>query len=381
MTDYKKLYEEEVQKNKKLKDKSKGFSNLFKKNKELNKFRNDVIETLKMDEDVEDEEMINMLDEMENDWDPIEMIELEKGKEILATQYKEHKIEIMKLKGQVEKNLERNQDLKDFRSVCDSLSLPELTDDCLMEYITELKGEIEKLKAKVAEIPDLLEEERYKERAQNEQDWEDKDEEERLDREGEIEKLEEENEKLKAELNAFVSVFDGNTSMKKMKEENAKLKQEIKKLQGDRCILTKLKERVEYCEGIMEQDEDLEERHKVDMSDLTQKIKETYQENKKLKSDIAFSTRVAEKEAKKKQRTKVEIDKLKTWISEFADFFDHDENHKGIYKKITGLDVEEEEEEEEEEKCEECNKVLEGEDKCGKGCPAYDKGWEETHDN
>ena len=145
MTDYKKLYEEEVLKNKKLKDKSKGFSNLFKKNKELNKFRNDVIETLKMDEDVEDEEMINMLDEMENDWDPIEMIELEKGKEILATQYKEHKIEIMKLKGQVEKNLERNQDLKDFRSVCDSLSLPELTDDCLMDYIKKLKEENEEL--------------------------------------------------------------------------------------------------------------------------------------------------------------------------------------------------------------------------------------------
>tara|TARA_R110000822_G_scaffold75638_1_gene181917 strand:- start:373 stop:999 length:627 start_codon:yes stop_codon:yes gene_type:complete len=41
---------------------------------------------------------------------------------------------------------------------------------------------------------------------------------------------------------------------------------------------------------------------------------------------------------------------------------------------------EEEEEEEEEEKCEECGKVLEGEDKCGKGCPAYDKGWEETHE-
>tara|TARA_R110002096_G_scaffold30119_1_gene90107 strand:+ start:150 stop:674 length:525 start_codon:yes stop_codon:yes gene_type:complete len=33
-----------------------------------------------------------------------------------------------------------------------------------------------------------------------------------------------ENKKLKAELNDFVSVFDGNTSMKKMKEENDKLK-------------------------------------------------------------------------------------------------------------------------------------------------------------
>ena len=41
-----------------------------------------------------------------------------------------------------------------------------------------------------------------------------------------VDKLEEENEELKAELNDFVSVFDGNTSMKKMKEENEKLKAE-----------------------------------------------------------------------------------------------------------------------------------------------------------
>jgi len=34
---------------------------------------------------------------------------------------------------------------------------------------------------------------------------------------------------------------------------------------------------------------------------------------------------------------------------------------------------------EEEEKCEECGKALEGDDKCGAGCPAYDKGWAETH--
>ena len=38
------------------------------------------------------------------------------------------------------------------------------------------------------------------------------------------------------------------------------------------------------------------------------------------------------------------------------------------------------EEEEEEEKCEECGKCLEGEDKCGEGCPSYDKGWNETHE-
>ena len=58
----------------------------------------------------------------------------------------ELKEENKKLKGQVEKNLERNRDLKDFRSVCDSLSLPELTDDCLMEYINDKNTENKKLK-------------------------------------------------------------------------------------------------------------------------------------------------------------------------------------------------------------------------------------------
>ena len=43
------------------------------------------------------------------------------------------------------------------------------------------------------------------------------------------EELLNENKKLKAELNDFVSVFDGNTSMKKMKEENEKLKAELTK--------------------------------------------------------------------------------------------------------------------------------------------------------
>ena len=199
------------------------------------------------------------------------------------------------------------QDLQMENSVLRDLLQQKMPVGCIAETTYQpILDENEKLKAKVAEIPDLLEEERYKERACNERDWEDKDEEERLDREGEIEKLKEEN----------------------------------KKLQGDRCILTKLKERVEYCEGIMDghDDEMLEQKRWSD--EKSQMIKETYQENKKLKSDLAFSTRFAEKEAKKKQRTKVEIDKLKTWISEFADFFDHDENHKGIYKKITGLDVE-----------------------------------------
>ena len=34
---------------------------------------------------------------------------------------------------------------------------------------------------------------------------------------------------------------------------------------------------------------------------------------------------------------------------------------------------------EEEKVCEECKKSIDGEDKCGEGCPAYDAGWKETH--
>ncbi len=33
----------------------------------------------------------------------------------------------------------------------------------------------------------------------------------------------------------------------------------------------------------------------------------------------------------------------------------------------------------EEEECEYCKKSIDGEDKCGEGCPAYDAGWKETH--
>ena len=70
--------------------------------------------------------------------------------------YMEKAEEVAELKGQVEKNLERNQELKDFRSVCDSLSLPELTDDCLMEYITELKQEVKRLEREDDQMEDTL---------------------------------------------------------------------------------------------------------------------------------------------------------------------------------------------------------------------------------
>ena len=58
--DYKTLYEAELTKNKKLKE-----------------FRDSVIDTLKCDDDLKDSEIIDMIDEMENDWDPNHYQELE----------------------------------------------------------------------------------------------------------------------------------------------------------------------------------------------------------------------------------------------------------------------------------------------------------------
>lgn len=51
---------------------------------------------------------------------------------------------------------------------------------------------------------------------------------------------------------------------------------------GDMCKEIKdLKARIDYCEGIMEEDEDLKERHKSDMSDLKE-------ENKKLQEAVPW---------------------------------------------------------------------------------------------
>jgi len=61
-------------------------------------------------------------------------------------------------------------------------------------------------------------------------------------------------------------------------------------------------------------------------------------------------------------------------MEEHIDTIDAETGEKIVYSDFLTTS-----EEEEEEKCEECGKCLEGEDKCGEGCPAYDKGWLETH--
>ena len=98
-----------------------------------------------------------------------------------------------------------------------------------------------------------------------------------------------------------------------------------------------------------------------------------------------------DKEEEEREELEEEIEKLKKENKEYeAESLNSQIKEKRLYEEGFGLQKQvseltkklnrSEEESEEEEKCEECNKVLEGEDKCGKGCPAYDKGWEETHE-
>jgi len=69
--DYKTLYEAELT-----------------KNKELKEFRDSVIDTLKCDDDLKDSEIIDMIDEMENDWDPNHYQELKEENKILKDKSK-----------------------------------------------------------------------------------------------------------------------------------------------------------------------------------------------------------------------------------------------------------------------------------------------------
>ena len=67
----------------------------------------------------------------------------------LMGDFKKTREEITHLKKQHQRNQERNQELLGFRSVCDSLSLPELTDDCLIEYLNETHETVVSLKEEV----------------------------------------------------------------------------------------------------------------------------------------------------------------------------------------------------------------------------------------
>ena len=52
------------------------------------------------------------------------------------------------------------------------------------------------------------------------------------------------------------------------------------------------------------------------------------------------------------------------------------DDEEGADDEVSLEDLEFSDDEDEEEKCEDCGKALEGDDKCGEGCPAYDQGLE-----
>jgi len=87
--------------------------------------------------------------------------------------------------------------------------------------------EIKKLKEKIAEIPSLLEEERYKEREELERDYADLDDELKEENED----LKEENEKLKEKLEIELAYGSGMTGLRaRHKKKEEKLKEEIENL-------------------------------------------------------------------------------------------------------------------------------------------------------
>ena len=96
---------------------------------------------------------------------------------------------------------EENKKLKEeIKEAVNVVRIMSKTEELNLDLQRKQNEEIEKLKEEIKGIPALLEEERYKERACNERDWEDKEEEMREELEEEIKELKEENEKLKKKV-------------------------------------------------------------------------------------------------------------------------------------------------------------------------------------
>ena len=97
-------------------------------------------------------------------------------------------------------------------------------------------------------------------------------------------------EEIKALKDKFGSAWQVQVERERsLKAENKSLKgREENYIKADfakEAEIEELKKKVDYCEGIMEEDEDLEERHKVDMSDLKVENKDYFMEIKALKAE------------------------------------------------------------------------------------------------
>lgn len=182
--------------------------------------------------------------------------------------------------------------------------------------------------------------------------------------------------------------------IEELKEEVEKLKKECAVVEFENmCVNNSWKKRetqwMDDFEELKEQLQQEKDGRCCDLDELEKEIEELKRGVtlwKKRAMGINIVSRLVEKEET--------IEKLKAtclrW-QEKADFnLTDSEEEEDMEEHIDTIDAETGEkivysdflttsEEEEEEKCEECGKCLEGEDKCGEGCPAYDKGWLETH--
>jgi len=142
------------------------------------------------------------------------------------------KMQMVELKALYEAEVLKNEELQEKITCLESDSMNEVSqaefDDMVEEKDAEIKRLIQKcntsiLKRKEIEkkIPELLEEERYREREANERDWNDKSEEQIEELQEKIKCLERLN--MKAPTQGFRLVIEEEN--KKLKEENKKLKE------------------------------------------------------------------------------------------------------------------------------------------------------------
>ena len=171
--------------------------------------------------------------------------------------------------------------------------------------------------------------------------------------------------------------------IKKLQEENKKLKCEDDTLEDTLASLNfyeeankELKEKITCLES--------DSHNEVSQAEFDDMKDELEEQIKKLKEDLEKAWDQRGDKWRKARNKKLEEENKK--LKEENDTLFHKADHWKLkyhtlrdQLNLSSEEDSDEEPEDEEEKCEECGKCLEGEDKCGEGCPAYDKGWKETH--
>jgi len=174
--DYKTLYEAELTKNKILQLKNKelnkeleydadtSFADLTDEIKKLKEFRDSVIDTLKYDDDVKDSEIIDMIDEMENDWDPNHYQELKEENKELKEQIFGINDNDMKIEGFAEQVVRLGSENKILKDKSKGFKT-------LFREVKKLTKELEELKESSSEEESSEEEEELMSPDEYTQDW------------------------------------------------------------------------------------------------------------------------------------------------------------------------------------------------------------------